>query len=390
MRKTYSILVATVLMVGLLASLNPTSATSAALVPTFASVSVGSNHTCAIRSDQSAWCWGKNSYGQLGDKTTKDRLTPTQVFGGDTWLSISAGSQFTCGVTTGHLAKCWGLIRYDIKGEVGNTYVTQPSALLLGKDTAQISTGGSFACLIYLDGSGRCVGSSKVALLGGSTRDPRPIRSVTSGRWNLIAAGPGHACGIRANLVAWCWGLTETGAQGTGDSRPHQLPTPLAGIAGAWRELSAGGQHSCGIKPGGALFCWGSNQEGQLGIGSLLPSQLTFLTAVPVISDRADWLTISAGTDHTCGLRRDHTAWCWGNNTDGPVGRPEQLGRIVRVPEQVVGNASWQSISAGGQNTCGIQTDGTLWCWGSNREGELGLGNLTPQATPRLIVRPAL
>ena len=152
--------------------------------------------------------------------------------------------------------------------------------------------------------------------------------------------------------------------------------------SGGWGEVAAGYFHSCGITPDGKLWCWGADDLGQLGDGinggdKNIPTRVT--------SD-VNWKTVAGGGTHTCGIKTDGTLWCWGKNDFGQLGIETQ-DESLSLPTQVTSESGWALISAGCAHTCGVKTDSTFWCWGRNDSGQLGIGttdsgqNLPAQVT---------
>ena len=162
-------------------------------------------------------------------------------------------------------------------------------------------------------------------------------------------------------------------------------PRPAAGRMSPgdpWAHVAAGGDASCGIRTDGTLWCWGAGSWGQLGRGSLTDQDQPRQVTTPAAGG---WASITAGTTHTCATRTDSTLWCWGNNDSGQLGLGG--GTTQDLPRQVTTPATtgWASVTAGGENTCATRTDSTLWCWGNNGDGQLGLGNHTNQDRPRQV-----
>ena len=91
--------------------------------------------------------------------------------------------------------------------------------------------------------------------------------------------------------------------------------------------------------------------------------------AMGAIGGKHDWVQISAGSSHTCGITSDDSLWCWGSNASGQLGDNSTTERLV--PTAVNGGGAWKQVAAGGSYTCGITSDDSLWCWGSNGDGEL-------------------
>ena len=187
--------------------------------------------------------------------------------------------------------------------------------------------------------------------------------------WQTVAAGAFHTCGVRLDHTLWCWGYNAQGQLGLGDTTFRFTPTRV-GSATDWASVSTGYFHSCGVKVDHTLWCWGYNEYRQLGLGVDSPRLVSTPTQV---GSAADWLEVSAGNWHTCAVKTDQTLWCWGANTAGELGIGWQDGEFP--PTQVGSDTDWSDVEAGSFYTCGVQLDASLWCWGDNAQGELGMGS---------------
>jgi alpha-tubulin suppressor-like RCC1 family protein len=152
--------------------------------------------------------------------------------------------------------------------------------------------------------------------------------------WVHIAAGGGHTCGIRTDGTLWCWGDNDSGELGignhTGQDRPRQITTPAAG---GWASINATGIYfTCVTRTGGTLWCWGWNISNQLGIGGDTDQELPQQVITPA---EGGWASVTAGFDHACAARADGTLWCWGYNDNGELGIGNYTGQDR--PRQVTG-----------------------------------------------------
>ena len=254
-----------------------------------------------------------------------------------------------------------------------------------------VSSGFDATCGIRAGNTLWCWGNGANGELGtGSTAEehlPQQILRPTAA-WASVSAGWGYSCATRKDGTLWCWGLNQNGRLGLGNqtsvTRPHQVTTPAAT---GWASVSAGEEHTCGVRADGTLWCWGTGNGGQLGLGDGgaphdLPQQVTSPAT-------AGWVSVSAGGADTCAVRGDATLWCWGFNSNGELGVGDTVNHSL--PQQVTSSAAtgWASVSAGGIHTCAVGTDATLWCWGSNLHGQLGTGGASPQALPQQVTSPA-
>ena len=175
-------------------------------------------------------------------------------------------------------------------------------------------------------------------------------------------------------------------------TRPATGPHPGAGRmspGASWAHIAAGEYYDCGIRTDATLWCWGSNDSGQLGIGGATGQDLPRQVTTPAAGG---WASITAGSYHTCATRTDGTLWCWGNNDSGQLGIGSESETGQDLPQQVTTPApgGWTSVTAGGFHTCATRTGGTLWCWGWGASGQLGIGNGNDQDLPQQVTTPAM
>ncbi len=184
-----------------------------------------------------------------------------------------------------------------------------------------------------------------------------------------------HTCAFAAWV--YCWGLNNTGQVGDGTTVDRLVPTPVTGML-QFVTITAGANHSCGLTAAGAAWCWGLNGSGQLGDGTTTQR----LTPVQVSGGIA-FARITAGSVHTCGVATNGAAWCWGSNGNGRLGDGTNIQRLT--PTLVTGGLTWSTITVGNTHTCGITTGSLAYCWGSNANGRLGDGTTTQRLTPTLV-----
>lgn len=308
--------------------------------------------------------------GSFGITTGPSTKVVVPVLGSPAWLSVSVGGTHTCGIKADGTGWCWGVISGTAfpSKVLGSTYSG------LGAGWATLSSGDLHSCGVKVDGTLWCWGSQANGQIGDGTLsttyyNPKQVGAGTD--WQEISAGATSACGIKTNGTAWCWGDDGSGQLGNGAATAgnQTSPTQLDNTE-KWARISVGGSHACGIKLDGSAWCWGSDSDGQLGNRP----DITADQVSPVHVDGPDnWVDISAGATHTCGVRMDGSAWCWGNYLNGRLG----LGTIsddVKTPQRVMGGGSWIAVDAGGTMTCGLQRSGSAWCWGSDANGQLGNG----------------
>lgn len=145
-------------------------------------------------------------------------------------------------------------------------------------------------------------------------------------------------------------------------------------------DVSAGGAHTCAVRQDGTLWCWGRSLDGQVGVGDLGSA----FSEPQRVGTATDWAAVAAGGAHTCAVRADGTLWCWGDNLEGQLGLGT-LGEGTDGGEPARVEGSWRSVVTGDGHTCAIDTDGALHCWGANRWGELGIGTMDPTPVPSRV-----
>jgi len=352
----------------------------------FGSVAVGAFHSCGITTGGSAYCWGYNNYGQLGDSSFTIRLVPVAVAGGLTFSTLSASSFHTCGVTTSGAAYCWGLNNFGWLGNGSTISSSVPVAVSGGLTFSAVSTGQVHTCGLTTSGAAYCWGRNAEGQLGtGDTIGPEscptqgtpallscssaPV-SVTGGlSFSAVSVGGGglHTCGLTTGGAAYCWGDNFAGQLGNGSTTSSSVPVAVTGGL-TFSAINAGRFHACGLTAGGAASCWGANSDGQLGDNTTTSR----LAPVPVNGGLA-FVTLAGGHYHTCGVTTGGAAYCWGWNDAGGLGDGTFTSKLA--PVAVTGGLSFTAVSSGYGHTCGLATTGTTYCWGYNAFAQLGVGN---------------
>lgn len=385
-----------------------------------ASVTLGGFHSCASKTDGTLWCWGHNSHGQLGDGTTSGQScsggtckpTPVQVPPLGVGVADAAAGMFhTCARKTDGTLWCWG---WNLWGEIGDgttaTPKPTPVQVAIGAGVAQVALGGSHSCARMTDGSLWCWGSNASGQLGdGTTADKKlPVQvAPLGGDVAEVALGDEYSCARKTDGTLWCWGANGNGQLGdgttTGQSCPSATggpckPTPVKVALGSVVQVAVGGHHSCARKADGTLWCWGLNYYGQLGDGTITGQSCSGATCKPmpvqVASLGAAVASVALGALHSCARKSDGTLWCWGENDTGQLGDGTLTGQSCLTsickptPIQVSQlGAGVAEVALGGSYSCALKTNGTLWCWGDNSQGQLGDGTtVAPQPAAQQVL----
>jgi alpha-tubulin suppressor-like RCC1 family protein len=298
-------------------------------------VSAGSTHTCGIRSGR-LYCWGDDTFGQLGDgEGSTGRSVPTQVAGGITdWLRVDVGANHTCALRRSGRLSCWGR---DAAGQLGDNATladrfTPRQVAGARTDWTSVSAGLFHTCAVRRPGRAFCWGDDEFGQLGDNAAEadhgtPVPVAGGAS-NWTAVSTGDTTTCGRRANARLWCWGDDDFGQLGNDPpSASRRMPVLVAGSG--WASVVAGATAVCGRRTSGRLLCWGSDFSGVL--GDDLP-EAQHNTPVSVQGGATDWVSVAVG-QHACARIRSGRLYCWGNNDNGQLG--DLSGANQPVPVQV-------------------------------------------------------
>jgi alpha-tubulin suppressor-like RCC1 family protein len=442
--------------------------------PNLFSIASGGRHSIALKTNRTLWAWGWNYWKQLGDSSATTRTTPRQIGTESDWHSITAGyTQSVALKTTGSL---WNW---------GKNQVTDISPQQIGSDTdwVVISAGGADTSSVFslalktsqsvpiTVGTLWSWGENNYGQLGLCDNDSRiSLTQITdpSESWVMMTSGGYHALGLANNGNLHTWGRNDLGQLGLGDTLDRNIPCPLGSpappsnimakfissnqitiswqdnsnnetgfrlerkisrdgtyqqvadinynitfhdditdtgfatdrthyyrlssfntfggssyienwttMSGNWTTSLAGGYHSIGCKTDNTLWVWGSNNVGQLGLGNK-GTETDKNTPTPLGTD-SDWIDGALGNTYTITIKTNSTLWAWGNNEFGQLG----IGGMVErtTPTQSGTDSDWAMVTAGYQHTIARKTDGTLWSCGANWDGQLGLNDYDDRDT---------
>ena len=331
-------------------------------------IGAGKDHTCAVKNG-GAVCWGRNTFGQLGNDTSVDSAVPVTVSGLTSNVVLVSGGQLkSCALLQNGAVKCWG-----------QGYAWTPTDVPeLDSGVAALSVGGSHACVLMTSGAARCWGYNAYGELGDGSpvssfqNIPVTVTGMTSGTL-AISAGTRHTCAIVASGGVRCWGYGSNGALGN-NTTPYQQITPVdvTDIASGATAVAAGINHSCALV-GGVVYCWGYNQYGSLGDGTRAQSNTPVLVSGLPTGVTA-LIKPGAYASQTCAITPGGAAYCWGANYSAQVGDGTVANRLAATPVAYLG-ADVTQIVGGGDHTCALTSAGAVKCWGSRRYGQVGDGS---------------
>jgi alpha-tubulin suppressor-like RCC1 family protein len=322
----------------------------------------------------SLWGWGLNSFGQIGDNSSTPTSSPVQtISGGTNWKLVSAGGYHSTVIKTDGTLWTWGR---NPEGQLGDNSVTLRSSPVQtvagGTNWKSVSGGISHTAAIKTDGTLWLWGINSSGTLGDntSTRRSSPVQTVAGGNnWKSVVCGGNHTATIKTDGTLWLWGNTLYGRLGNNSAAAGSISSPVQTVAGGtnWKLVSAGLYYTAAIKTDNSLWLWGRNNYGELGINALGNRS----SPVQTVSGGTNWKQVSCGGIHTAAIKTNGTLWMWGRNTLAQLGDTTLTNKSSPV-QTAAGGTNWKLVSGGRYYTSAIKTDGTLWMWGRNLNGQLG------------------
>ena len=284
---------------------------------------------------------------------------------------IASGRSDTLIMMSDGSVLAWGR---NLHGQLGTSVgVPQPTPFEVGSigNLAYLAAGHYHSLGIREEGSLWAWGRNAEGQLGTSVSPGAvPVQVGTSTDWSTASGGAYHSVALKEDGSLWAWGSNDYGQLGTDQSINELLVPSRVGTGSDWRWISSGESYNLAIKNGGTLWAWGYNYNSECGTDSALSE----IDTPNRIGTNAQWSSVSAGGTHGLAIRTDGTLWGWGDNSYGRIGVPGDLSQTS--PVQVGSDADWKMVSAGGDHTVALKKSGSLWAWGRNNYGQLGT-NLT-------------
>ncbi len=302
----------------------------------WASISCGVFHTAAVKTDGTLWTWGNRLYGKLGINTTAiDKSSPDQtISGGTNWSNVACGYGNTNAIKTDGTLWTWG---YNAYGQLGDNTIINKSS---------------------------------------------PIQTISLGtNWLSVSGGRGHIAALKTDGTLWTWGYNNFGQLGDNTTTNKSSPVQTIAYGTDWASVTCGEYHTAAVKTDGTLWLWGLNSNGQIGDNTLTNRSSPVQTA----SGGTIWASVAGGSGHTVATKTDGTLWTWGLNSSGELGINNVSRRFAPV-QTISGGTDWSKIACGLSYTMAIKTDGTLWLWGNNNWGQLGINNRSNRSSPVQII----
>ena len=395
-------------------------ASGASAAVTQPAISAGGDHTCALTSAGKVYCWGDNSFGQLGNGSSSSSSKPVEVVGvgGSGALSgvtaISAGWDHTCALTSAGNVDCWGDNAFGALGNGGSSSSSSTPVEVVGVGGNGVLSGvtaigaGKYHTCALSAGNVDCWGINQSGQLGNpNTTFPgssTPVEVVGVGGNGFlsgvtaISAGLANMCALTSSGNVDCWGYNVYPEDQFG-TIGSSTPVEVVGIGGSGAlsgvtAITTGAYSTCALS-GGNIYCWGDNSFGQLGNGTTTPSSTPAEVLEAGGSGALSGVTAIGVELHACALTSAGNVYCWGYNPDGELGNGTPTttfpyGRSTPVEVVGIGASGLLSgvtaISAGYNHTCALTSAGSLACWGDNSFGQLGNGTTRSSSTPLLAL----
>jgi alpha-tubulin suppressor-like RCC1 family protein len=298
---------------------------------TWSIIAPAGSSTIAIKTDGTLWAWGFNqTYGQLGLGNTTNYSSPKQVGALTNWLSVVSGNYHTVAIKTNNTLWSWGNNNFGQLGLGNTTYYSSP----------------------------------------------KQVGALTN--WSKISAGFYNVGAIKTDGTLWVWGYGGTGTNGQNNTTNYSSPKQIGALT-TWSLISiTNSNFVTAIKTDGTIWSWGQNAAGNLGLGNTTdyssPKQIGALT---------NWSKTNNLQFNGVAIKTDGTLWIWGSNQYGQLGIGTSGAAAYKSsPVQVGSDTTWSVLGGDRNSAAVVKTNGSLWSWGQNGAGELGLGDTANRSSP--------
>jgi len=326
--------------------------------------------------------WGGNTEGQLGDNTASSKSNPIQtVTGGINWKQVACGSYFTAAIKTDNTLWSWGS---NSNGHMGDNTITVRSSpvqtITFGSNWKQVSCGYATVCSVKTDGTLWCWGDNASGQLGDNTitKKSSPVQTIAFGtNWKQVSGGKLHTACIKTDGTLWTWGDNASGQLGDNTITKKSSPVQTIAFGTNWKQVFCGYAHTIATKTDGSLWVWGFNSNGQIGDNTIANRS----SPVQTIAFGSTWKQASGGKLHTACVKTDGSLWIWGNNDQGQLGDSTIVSKSSPI-QTIAFGTNWKQVFCGYRSTTVIKTDGSLWLWGNNGYGQLGDNTVSKRSSP--------
>lgn len=322
--------------------------------------------------------WGDNTLGQLGDSTVISKSKPFQLGSEKNWSDVAAGGNFSIGLKNDNKLYSWGNNSFGQLGHSNINNTSSPNQILSSEKWIAVDAGQRSSA-----------GLQKQPATPTPTLSPTPLPTETpcatlqgsllyrqiwaqniklDGFWKDMTTG----AGIKMDGTLWTWNSSNT----TNANLSSTVQEPL--LATDWSQVSGNYFFRCAIKKNGKMFCWGRNEFGQTGV---LPYRYEIKSPTIVTLDASNWKMVSCGFDYTLALKNDGTMWGMGRNDYFSLGN-NSFDRVTTPIQVGLGTSDWKKVVAGIRFSAAIKNNNSLWMWGRNDNGYLGLNDTISRKTP--------
>lgn len=352
--------------------------TTVELPTSYAVVSAGGEHTCALDRDGHAFCWGRGENGELGDGRVASSAMPVPVSGERRYSAIAVGRHHSCAVSTDGVAYCWGWNRYGQLGVGSTVGFGDPAEVVGDLRFSAISAGAFHTCALTPEGVAYCWGENSNGQLGTGSAESSAIPAEVAGghRFARISAGEHHTCALTADGKAYCWGLNHLGQLGDGSIESAWEPRAVAGNI-SFTAISAGVAHTCAVSGNGAGYCWEQRLR--------RAGQYQHRDAAPAGSDgalqglrRQPFRRARRRPLRDVRDRRPESGPLLGRGVYGQLGNGQTVNAatprfVADTPADLMPTRlRFRSIDVGDGHVCGVARTWNVYCWGAGDFGQLG------------------
>jgi alpha-tubulin suppressor-like RCC1 family protein len=323
--------------------------------------------------------WGRNLSGELGDSTTLDRSSPIQIGSRTNWVDMIYGADNLHSAAINTLGELW-VWGGGASGRLGDgTTLNKSSPVQVGAmtDWASICGGDEHVLALKTNGTLWAWGNNNFGALGGASNNrSSPVQVGALTTWSKVAASRSSSSAIRTDGTLWVWGNGEFGRLGVGSLNNFSSPV-MVGTATNWVQVSQGFQFQTVLNSSGEIWNCGANSQGELardtgGNDRSAPTQVGALTT---------WQKLALGGLFNAAIRTDGTLWAWGYNDQGQIGVSSSFLAFIS-PVQVGTMTDWSQVACRYDSMSAVKTGGTLWSWGDSSSGELGTNDLVDRNSP--------
>ena len=362
-------------------------------VTNVASLSSTKDHTCLSQQSGQILCWGDGEFGRLATGSTSDELLPKKSSSSTTYMSIRdtysvvTATLHTCSLTNLGEVHCWGKGDDGRLGNGGTSDSNSPVHVPFPnhRSVDMIATHNAHNCAITDDGKMHCWGKNSNGEIGQGYDSnyihyPQEVQGFSDEIISALSVGDGFSCAVLDNGSTYCWGKNDLGQLGDGTVQDsNQVDTPLLMPSGLDAiTISSGQSHSCAILENGQVACWGRNNVGQLGDNSLTDRTTPTLALLPSSKEA---VMIDVGISHTCAVMSDGSMYCWGLNANGQLADGTTTFQKIPIQSVLPQGKSAVLVTTGEAHTCVLTDDTMIHCIGSNSDGQLGDGTTNSRTT---------